>query len=134
MSDETPFLEAIRRNPADDLARLGYADWLDERGDPRAEYLRLTHEIRRVTTRLAALRPTVPSEWAAAVKPWCDVLLVRYHSGKLIEVVRRVRELTDRGITAVRGDLARLPLTLITGLSLPRRSKWLRSSRTSLRS
>lgn len=36
------FLNAICANPADDLVRLVYADWLDEHGDPaRAEYIRL---------------------------------------------------------------------------------------------
>lgn len=30
--DQVAFLKAIRANPADDTARLVYADWLDERG------------------------------------------------------------------------------------------------------
>jgi uncharacterized protein (TIGR02996 family) len=38
---EEAFLEGIRANPADNTARLVYADWLEERGDPRAEYLRV---------------------------------------------------------------------------------------------
>ena len=29
------FLQAIRENPDDDAPRLIYADWLEERGDPR---------------------------------------------------------------------------------------------------
>lgn len=37
-----PFLRAICENPEDDTARLVYADWLDENGDPdRAEFIRL---------------------------------------------------------------------------------------------
>src|SRR4051794_11768320 len=38
--DEPAFLRAILNDPTDDLARLGYADWLDERGDPRGAWLR----------------------------------------------------------------------------------------------
>ncbi|MBA4062171.1 MAG: hypothetical protein C0501_00370 [Isosphaera sp.] len=45
LDDETGFLSAVRRDPADDTARLIYADWLDERGDPagraRSDFLRL---------------------------------------------------------------------------------------------
>ena len=38
MNDEQTFLAAIRAG--DDVARLAYADWLEERGDPRAEWVR----------------------------------------------------------------------------------------------
>lgn len=45
MSEEDAFLAGIRAEPKDDLRRLVYADWLDERGDDesrtKAEYLRL---------------------------------------------------------------------------------------------
>ncbi len=40
MSEEAAFLEAIARNPADKTARLVFADWLQERGDPRAPWVR----------------------------------------------------------------------------------------------
>ena len=36
-----PFVAAICADPDDDLPRLVYADWLDERGDPRGELVRL---------------------------------------------------------------------------------------------
>lgn len=42
--DEIPFLNAILRAPKDDAPRLVYADWLEDRGDLRAEYLRLDLE------------------------------------------------------------------------------------------
>ena len=42
MTQPDALLAAIRANPADDLPRLVYADWLDEHGDPdRAEFIRL---------------------------------------------------------------------------------------------
>jgi uncharacterized protein (TIGR02996 family) len=40
MSEEAAFLEVIARNPADKTARLVFADWLQERGDPRAPWVR----------------------------------------------------------------------------------------------
>jgi uncharacterized protein (TIGR02996 family) len=41
MTDEDAFLHAISATPEDTTLRLTYADWLEERGDGRAEYLRL---------------------------------------------------------------------------------------------
>jgi uncharacterized protein (TIGR02996 family) len=41
MSAEAVFLQVIHDHPHDDAPRLVYADWLEERGDPRAEFIRL---------------------------------------------------------------------------------------------
>ena len=45
MHDEADFLSAIRQTPADDTARLVFADWLDEQDDPackrKAAFIRL---------------------------------------------------------------------------------------------
>ncbi len=41
MSRDDAFLEAIRENPDDDVPRLIYADWLEEQGDPRGEFVRV---------------------------------------------------------------------------------------------
>ena len=40
MTDDDAFLQAVVAAPGDDAPRLVYADWLDERGDPRGAYLR----------------------------------------------------------------------------------------------
>ena len=73
MSDDRAFLDSLRADPADDARWLVYADWLDDRDDPRAEYLRLvTHlasnpdpDRRR---RLNAVRPTMPRAWLAELE------------------------------------------------------------------
>jgi uncharacterized protein (TIGR02996 family) len=41
MSDILSFLRAIAEEPDDDTHRLVFADWLEERGDWRAEFIRL---------------------------------------------------------------------------------------------
>lgn len=47
-SDEQAFLDAIRAEPDDDTARLVYADWLAENGDPdRGEFIRVDIELAR---------------------------------------------------------------------------------------
>lgn len=40
MTDDEAFIRAIVAAPADEAPRLIYADWLEERDDPRAAYLR----------------------------------------------------------------------------------------------
>jgi uncharacterized protein (TIGR02996 family) len=52
------FLRDIKANPEDDTPRLILADWLEERGDPRGEYVRLE-------CALARMQPTHP-RWQAA--------------------------------------------------------------------
>ena len=47
MSDELSFLRAVSASPDDDTVRLVYADWLEERNDPRAAFLRLEAAARR---------------------------------------------------------------------------------------
>src|SRR5262249_39331179 len=39
--DTLPFIRAIAERPDEDMPRLIYADWLEERGDPRAEFIRV---------------------------------------------------------------------------------------------
>jgi uncharacterized protein (TIGR02996 family) len=41
MTHDEAFLEAILEAPQDDTPRLIYADWLEEHGDPRGEFIRL---------------------------------------------------------------------------------------------
>jgi uncharacterized protein (TIGR02996 family) len=47
MPDDEAFLRAMAERPADLDLRLVFADWLEERGDPRAELLRLLHTLTR---------------------------------------------------------------------------------------
>jgi uncharacterized protein (TIGR02996 family) len=48
--DETAFRNAIEASPDDPLPKLNFADWLHERGDPRAACLRsvVKHGVRPV--------------------------------------------------------------------------------------
>jgi uncharacterized protein (TIGR02996 family) len=39
------FLDAIADHPEDASVRLVFADWLEERGDPRAELMRLQAQL-----------------------------------------------------------------------------------------
>ena len=40
-----PFSTVIFANPGDNTTKLVYADWLDDRGDPRGEIVRLKVKV-----------------------------------------------------------------------------------------
>jgi len=76
MTEEESFLRSIADGQEDWLSRLVYADWLDERGDPRAEYLRVQYQIAtspgatgqsRRWERLRQLRRTLGLRWVTRV-------------------------------------------------------------------
>jgi uncharacterized protein (TIGR02996 family) len=46
-SEAEAFLQRIRAYPDDDAPRLIYADWLEERGDPRGEFIRVQLALAR---------------------------------------------------------------------------------------
>jgi len=46
---EQDFITEILANPDDDMPRLIFADWLEERGDPRSEFIRVQCELARLT-------------------------------------------------------------------------------------
>jgi len=43
-----PFLRMVLDDPADDGPRMVYADWLEEHGDPRGEFIRVQLELARL--------------------------------------------------------------------------------------
>jgi uncharacterized protein (TIGR02996 family) len=48
VTEDEAFIRAIVDGPGDDLPRLVYADWLDDRDDPRGPYLREELEVVKV--------------------------------------------------------------------------------------
>jgi uncharacterized protein (TIGR02996 family) len=91
MDDDAGFLRAVLAAPEDDALRLVYADWLDERGDPRGEYL-------RCQCARAALRPADPKhaallrreeelrqQYPAVILPWQRRLTV----GRILNLLGR---------------------------------------------
>lgn len=73
--EDKAFIHTITENPAELTGWLAYADWLDERDDPRAEFIRL--EVRRGELpadaperpeneqQLRDLRKTLDPDWVA---------------------------------------------------------------------
>jgi uncharacterized protein (TIGR02996 family) len=77
MSSRTSFLRAILDAPEEDAPRLVYADWLEEQGDPRGEFIRLQVEAARGADPLrrrelqrsaAAILEIHEAEWLAPIR------------------------------------------------------------------
>jgi uncharacterized protein (TIGR02996 family) len=81
MTDEDGFLAHLRANPADAVARLAYADWLEEHDDfgsqSKASYLRLDASVAelpdagpardKAILAMRKLAEVLPLEWKSAV-------------------------------------------------------------------
>jgi uncharacterized protein (TIGR02996 family) len=77
MTGGAGLLRAILDAPDDDAARLVYADWLEERGDPRAEFIRLQCAAAQMADddpRLPALQERERQLLAEHAQEWCDPL------------------------------------------------------------
>jgi len=118
---EARFLAAIAADPGDREARAVYADWLDERGDPRGEYLRLEAELHSIPPRLATLAGAISPAWIARVGRRYDLVLTVTGPNK-IAAIKAVRAVTGLGlkdakdlVEAVRPDA---PQLLTSGLDL----------------
>jgi len=79
MNGEAAFLRAIPSRPGDDLPRLVFADWLDERGDPRGDFIRLHLALSAAAPdhpdrvagehELSFLRKGCDAAWLAVIEP-----------------------------------------------------------------
>lgn len=78
MLDHQPFIETILNRPADDGPRLVYADWLEERGDSRADWLRLSIRGAQIANGLRPHLDSTDDIWC-----WRDRLIHRDASRQL---------------------------------------------------
>lgn len=77
MSQDSEFLDEIHASPYEDTPRLIYADWLEEQGDPRGEYLRIECALNgladgdalfeELAPRMRALRESIDPAWLATI-------------------------------------------------------------------
>jgi uncharacterized protein (TIGR02996 family) len=75
--DEAAFLDRVCADPDDDAPRLIFADWLDERGDPRGEFIRVQVALAQLSAGDRRRGPLLDREAALLArfhKPWSDPL------------------------------------------------------------
>jgi uncharacterized protein (TIGR02996 family) len=113
MSEEAAFLSALKANPADDTARLVYADWLDDHDQPhKAEYLRAVVEVAREACGievLDALAGRVDSEWAVDAAARFALVLESYEPARKIDAIKIVREITGMGLAEAKQFVEQAP-------------------------
>ena len=81
IDEEAMLMAAIRAAPADDAPRLAYADWLEDRGDGRAVYLRIVFEMAARTLRggdAASLRRQLYQTVRRIDRPWREAVGWRF--------------------------------------------------------
>jgi uncharacterized protein (TIGR02996 family) len=132
MSDEAAFLAALKANPADDTARLVYADWLDEHDEPRkAEYLRLAAELGRECNdvaahphgaRILALADALPEEWRTEAGSRFVVTLFHYDLVNKINVIKHLREVVGCGLAEAKAMSESLPNRVLDRVPFERAS------------
>src|SRR4051812_36983144 len=105
MSEELSLLRAILERPDDDARKLVYADYLEDQGDPRAEYLRLMVQVRRdrivtpeqrhrdLSARLAHLSARAAEAWGAGVGSSAENV---ERERQAQELEKSLRELADQ--------------------------------------
>src|SRR5262249_53104732 len=112
VNQDDPFLRAIAYDPENDTPRLIYADWLEEQGDPRGEYLRLecylatlaqdNPQFDRLVVRFRELHGRIDPDWRVAVArskvERCR--LFEFRCPKRWEKLRRTADCTVRFCTA----------------------------------
>jgi uncharacterized protein (TIGR02996 family) len=77
MSTEAALIAACAANPRDGLPRLVYADWLDERNDPRGEMVRVMEELRLHPVWAEEYRRLCPARnrlWKSLDSAWLETM------------------------------------------------------------
>lgn len=118
---EADLLAAVQADPSDLQARAIYADWLEERGDPRGEYLRLDMQLVSLPARLGKLVEVIDPTWISAVSGRFCITISAIGANK-IGAIKVVREVTGLGLKDAKDLVERVsatrPVVLKNGLEL----------------
>jgi uncharacterized protein (TIGR02996 family) len=126
------FIQDIKDHPDDDVPRLIFADWLEEHGDPRGEFL-------RVQVQRARLRPNHPQQGALRrrelellrehavswLEPWLDLVIRwEFERGLISLSARAERFLSNEAAALATAEncawLTTLSLQELTARHVPR--------------
>lgn len=123
MSEEAAFLEALKANPADDTARLVFADWLDEYGEPaKAAYLRAVVDLAQLpggspdstdaAERLYDACHDTEAHWRETAGARFDVRIEQCTVACKILAIKVIREVTGFGLAEAKAiaESVRTPL------------------------
>ena len=126
MNEEAGFIAALLAEPDDRTTLLVYADWLDERNDPRGQYLRELTEKWPNQRRLDELRRTLDSDWVNLIdtrdfrvgsRVWVTEGEFEQDEGKLLSITpdrRNATVLIDRWDRGLEVELQLTQLELVS--------------------
>ena len=129
--DEEALIKEVLENPELEAPRLVYADWLEERGDQRAEFLRLECEFNRfdfdhsaavdLKADLLELWEKLDCpEWLNRVGTKYNVWLINERLGRLM-VVKMIRMFAQISLKDAIDRIAdKGPSRILWGLDLPK--------------
>jgi uncharacterized protein (TIGR02996 family) len=128
MSEEAAFLTALKANPADDTARLVFADWLDEHNQAaKAAYLRAAVDLTRLSGgsteyadaagRLYTACYDTEARWREEAGRRFDVVLEGYEPAYKIQAIKIVRERTGFGLAEAKALAESAPTPLFSWLT-----------------
>lgn len=110
ISAQEDFVQEIASRPDDDTPRLVYADWLEDRGDPQGEFIRLQCEltqsanepdrVEELRRRQRELLTAHRTEWVRAVSG--SILWSEFRRGLLEEVIIDGSSFVHEGRQALR--------------------------------
>jgi uncharacterized protein (TIGR02996 family) len=130
MSAEQGFLEQLAAQPGDDTTRLVYADWLEERGDPRGAYLRWEVKLAALEEsdprypslerELLLMRFDLDPGWIDRAGRGYDVVLLRCEARRRQAAPGVIVQLTGGQWIEVQRLLDGLPAPLLEGVSRAR--------------
>src|SRR5690242_18256365 len=116
MTDDV-FLDALAADPLDDVTRAVYADWLEERGDARAAFLRA--ELRGDEAEMRAALPAVDEEWAYQAGRRWDMQVYNYPLQHKIAVIAAIRDVRAIGLAAAKRLSEESRPVVLPGVPLP---------------
>ena len=103
--NEQDFLAAITDSPDDEVPRLVYADWLDEQGDPRGEFIRVQCQRAKLEARdprcleldfrERSLLADYRNHWAKEVRKWGRV--IQYRRGFVEDITVQASKFLESG-------------------------------------
>lgn len=126
---EARFLDALQTDPTNESHRLVYADWLEDRGDERAKYLRLESMMWTLPSEIDALRQRIDPEWLRAVTRTIDFHLVSYDDK--ISTIKLVRTITGMGLKEAKDFVeAPLPALVKSDISIDQARRWIAEAQT----
>jgi len=131
MENERGFLQAILQRPDDDALKLVYADWLEEHGDPRAEYLRLiirTRQDRAVTPEQRKRHKELSAELVEARTRQFDTFMAEIRAGSEIQGNTPLHQRTqnlERGLADLSEQMRQSIPTRLQELAMNIDTTWL---------